>query len=365
MASYPTRIVQAPVLRDLMERLLRAAGCTQAHARAAADGFLEADLRGHSIQGLDHMYSTLARIRQGLIKGDAEPRVVKETETCALVDGDRATGHLAGAFAVEVAAAKARQAGAAAIGIVNADDIFMLGYYAEKLAAAGLASLVGTNTYPLRVRPAGGVDPAVGTNPIAIGIPSAGPYPFVLDFATSASAVGLVRIAGYHDGRIPEGVAFGPDGLPTRDASQALRGTLSPLAGAKGFGLAMFAAFLSGPLLGAVAGRGLAKVFQGKPEAGRRGHLILAVDPAAFGDAAAFRRAVGGYLREIKTSRKAPGVDAILVAGERGFARRERSLREGVVVFEKVWKNTGALAKELGVTMPPAGAPPAGAPLPG
>ena len=352
LPSYPTRIVPAPVLRDLMERLLMAAGCTREHARAAADGYLEADLRGHAIQGLDHMYTTLPRIKRGLIKGDARPRVVKETETCALVDGDRATGHLAGAFAVEVGVTRARKAGCAAIGLINADDIFMLGYYAEKFAVAGLVSFVFTNSHPMRVRPEGGLDPAIGTNPIAIGVPSAGRYPFVLDFATSTSAVGLLRIASYHDGRVPDGVGFGPDGMPTRDAAEALKGTLSPLAGAKGYGLGLFGAFLSGPLIGAVLGRSLGAAFQGKPGAGRRGHSFLAVDPAAFGDPAVMRNAVSRYLQEIKDSRKALGVDEIMIPGERGFARRERSLRDGVMLFEKVWQNTGRLAQEYGVAMP-------------
>lgn len=360
MPSYPTRIVPAPVLRDLMERLLMAAGCASAHARAAADGFLEADLRGHSIQGLDHMYTTLPRVRLGFIKADPRPRVVKETETCALVDGDRATGHFAGAYCVEVGVAKAKKAGCAAVGLVNADDIFMLGYYAEKFAAAGLVSLVFTNSYPVRVRPEGGLDPAIGTNPIGIGVPSAGPYPFILDLATSTSAVGLLRIATYHDGRIPEGVGFGADGAATRDAAQALRGTLSPLAGAKGYGLGLFGAFVSAPLIGAALGPLLARAFQGKPGAGYRGHSFIAIDPAAFGDAAAFRKRVSAYLQEIKSSRKAPQAKDILIPGERGLARRERSLREGVIVYEKVWKNTATLAKEYGVAMPLAGAPAAG-----
>jgi LDH2 family malate/lactate/ureidoglycolate dehydrogenase len=349
----PTRRVPVDVLRRLIEELLEAAGSDETSAKTAADAYVEADLRGHSIQGLDHLYSTVERLRSGRINPRPEPRIVRDGDAFALVDGDAALGQVAAKFAMDVACTKCAATGVAAVGFVNADDIFMLGYYAERLAQRGLVSLVCSNTYPPRVHPSGGLDSVLGTNPLAIGVPSGGPYPLVLDMATSTSAIGHVRLASYTDAPIPAGIAIDASGQPTTDARSALAGALTPAAGHKGFGLGLCVALLSGPLIGGAIGEALHEVFR-EPEtaSGARGHLLMTLDPAAFGDPETFRRAVHRYLEEIKASRREPGVDEILIPGERGLRQREESLVVGAVILETVWKNTAKLATELGVRMP-------------
>ncbi|MSO92531.1 MAG: Ldh family oxidoreductase [Rhodospirillales bacterium] len=350
--GQPRRKIDANVLRDLMERLLMAAGCDGENARGAADGYLEADLRGHTIQGLDHMYSTLGRIQKREVNGKSKPRIVRETEATALIDGDTGEGHFVGCQAVEIGIRKARAAGSCMVGLINTDDIFMLGYYAHKFADAGLVSLIFTNSFPVRVHPAGGIDPVLGTNPIGIGVPTAEGFPLIWDSATSTSAIGHIRIASYRGDPIPAGVAVDADGRPTRDAVAALKGALTPLAGAKGYGLGLCAAILSGLLISADLGSVLRDAFARGDGTKRRGHSFIAIDPRAFGDAARFRAAASAHLKQIKSSRKTPGVRDILVPGERALALRERSLKEGVLILESVWQNTGKLAAGLGVAMP-------------
>ncbi len=350
----PTRRVPVEVLQRLIEDLLQAAGCDESSATIAADGYLEADLRGHSIQGLDHLFSTIARLRSGDINPRARPHIIREGAAFALVDGDKALGQVAAGFAMDVAAAKSGASGCAAVGFINADDIFMLGYYADRFARAGLVSLVMSNTYPTRVHAAGGIEGVLGTNPLAIGVPSDGPYPVVLDMATSTSAIGHVRIASYTDEPIPAGIAIDTEGRATTNAKSALSGgALTPMAGHKGYGLGLCVALLSGPLIGAAIGQALEEVFKNpQTTTGARGHLFVTLDPAAFGDADTFRTAVRHYLDEIKSSRRAPHVKEILIPGERGLRQREESLKHGAVIYESVWDHTAKLAAELGVAMP-------------
>lgn len=352
MPERPTRTVPANVLRDLVTRMLTAAGCDKAQAAIAADGYLEADLRGNAIQGLDHLFLTLGRLKDGRINGRARPRIVKDGPAFALIDGDAGLGHVAGVMAVEVATRKARAAGSAAVGLVNSDDVFMLGYYADKLARRGLVGFVFAHGFPLRVHPWGGLDKRLATNPFAIGIPT-NSFPLVLDCAASTSASGHIRIASYGGEKIREGLVVDDDGRPITDSKDALKGVLTPFGRHKGYGLALTVAFLAGPLIGAVAGDAIVEAVE-RPglSSGTRGHLFIAVDPAAFGSADGFRAAAGAYIGAIKRSKTAPGATEIVVPGERGARRRERGLREGVTIYEAVWRNTATLARDLGVAMP-------------
>jgi len=352
MGARKTRTVEVDVLRDLMERLLKAAGCGPEAASTAANVFLEADLRGVGLQGLDHMHTMIQNLRMGRINPNGKPRIVKEGEAFALVDGDTGPGQLAAIFAVDVATRKAAKAGCCSVGVANSSDVFMLGYYGERIARAGFIGLVFSDAPPL-VRPFGGTERILGTNPLAIAIPSAGDHPILLDMATSAQSGSRVRQAAYHNEDIPEADGVGPDGLPTVKAREIRDGAIGPLGGYKGFGLAFCIALLSGPLVGAATGKALRGWHKDEPgRASSKGHFFIAIDPAAFGNVKTFRNRVSGYAKEVKDSRKAPGVSEILVPGEREFGQRARSLREGVSIYEAVWKKIAELAASLGVPMP-------------
>jgi LDH2 family malate/lactate/ureidoglycolate dehydrogenase len=352
MEVRTTRTVDARVLRGLMESLLRAAGCGPETASTVANVFLEADLRGVGLQGLDHMHTMIDNLRHGRINPDGKPRVVKEGAAYALVDGETGPGQVAGAFAVDLATRKATTAGCCAVGVTNSSDVFMLGYYVERIARAGCVGLAFTDSPPL-VRPFGGIERVLGTNPLAIAVPTAGDHPILLDMATSAQSGSRVRQAAYHDEDLPEADGVGPDGRPSIKAREILEGAIGPLGGHKGFGLAFCVGLLAGPLVGAATGKALSTWHQeGVAGPASKGHFFVAIDPAAFGDAAMFRRAVSASIEEVKGSRKAPGVCEIHVPGERAFAARERSLREGVPIYDAVWKKTAGLAASLGVQMP-------------
>jgi LDH2 family malate/lactate/ureidoglycolate dehydrogenase len=344
--------IPADVLRSFLEEIFTAAGCNAENAAVTAEGVVEADLRGHHIQGTDHIYSTIAELKAGRINGRAKPRVVRSTAAAAQVDGDGATGHVGARYATDLAIELAKRNGIAGVGLVRAADIFMIGAYAERIARAGLAGMIFTNSVPTRVHPMGGIDPLIGTNPVAFGLPVSEGEPVMVDFATSVSAIGHIRIASYSDTPIPEGVAVDRDGNPTTSAKAALAGSLMPLGGAKGYGLGLAAALMSGPLIGAMLGAELQQTV-GKPGVvPERGHLFLAIDPAAFGDAAQSRQRMRRHLDEIKRSRKARGVGEILIPGERSFRARREALASGVEIPESVWQHTLSIAKDFGVIPP-------------
>jgi L-2-hydroxycarboxylate dehydrogenase (NAD+) len=374
MAREATKQVPVEKVRNLIDSLLRQLGCEADIARSVADVFVEANLRGHPGQGLEHFVTVMVRfLKAGAINPNGRPRIVKESGATALVDGDRGPGQVAAIFAADLAVRKAAHLGCSIVGIVNSHDIYMLGYYADRIARSGCVGLIFTNAIPL-MRPYGGVQRLLGTNPIAIGMPTAGRDPIVLDMAMSAGLFRHVWLAAVHGEKLPPGLAVGADGLQTTDPVAGLRGALNPLGGPKGYGLALCIALLAGPLVGAAVGRatGPSTILSaelsdsgelrtdlwdrlGKEDFGavQNGHLVVAINPSAFGDDVIFRNAVTAYINEIKSSPKAPGVPEILVPGERSFREREKNLAQGsVAIEERVWAEALRVSRALHVDAP-------------
>lgn len=343
------RIVSADALRDLMEHVLAAAGCAQEHLMTTADVLMEAELRGYATHGLIRLPNMIRRIQSGMINAQARPRVVQERDGAALVEGDRALGPVGATYGAVLAARKAQRAGSCAVGVVNSDHICMTGYYAERIARAGCVGIVAGVTQPL-VHPLGSTERLLGTNPLAIAVPTGGDAPVLLDFATSAIPFGMILRASVTGEPIPEGVAVGPDGAPTTDAKAAAAGAVAPFGGHKGYGLCLLIGLLAGPLLGAKVGKPLSQsVREGHYD---KGDLFIAVDPAAFGSPAAFREMVDAHLAEVRGARKAPGVEEVRAPGERSFREKERRLRTGVPVGDGVWAQVAEIADALKVAMP-------------
>ena len=349
--DHPVRRMPVARLRELLRRILVAAGCNAENAQASAEGFVEADMRGVGRQGADHIGNLLQHLETGVVNGDARPAVAREGPAYAVVDGAWAPGHAGAFLAADTAIAKARDAGCAAVALTNGTDIYMIGIYASRIAEAGLAGFVFTVSSSL-VHPHGGVDRRLGTNPFAIGIPTGSGVPIVHDISTSAVSHSTVRQSAYLGLPLPEGVGVDGDGNPSTDAEAVLEGAVAPLAGHKGFGLGLCVALLAGPLTGGAAGRGLDGWHQAGEPAHSRGHLFLAVDPAAFGDPGAFLRGVDAYLDEIRSSGLAPGFDRIRIPGERSYATRRHSEREGITILEESWTRLLAHAERLGVEVP-------------
>jgi LDH2 family malate/lactate/ureidoglycolate dehydrogenase len=344
--------VPAEELRPFVARLLEAAGASRPNAEVAARMLVEADLRGVGIQGVDYAYMLLDSLKRGIIDGKAESTIVHETAATVLIDGNGGLGQPAALRAVDVAVKKARDAGAAVVAIRNSTDIFMIGLYAELIARQDLVAFVTTSGPPL-VHPHGGTERLLSTNPIAFAFPRA-EHPFVFDMATTQIASSRVRQAAYYGEPVPPGSGIGPDGFPTTEAAAIRKGALSPLGGHKGFGLALAVALLCGPLTGSGIGPELSG-WQHEGETETQGHLMIAIDPAAFGDSSEFLARCEWYLNLIKRSKVADGADGIRIPGERAGMELARQSAEGIKVLARTWSILEQNASEYGVQVPSCG----------
>jgi LDH2 family malate/lactate/ureidoglycolate dehydrogenase len=319
--------------RALGEAAMRGAGYDDDDARILTDHVLDAALCGYEYSGLPKLLNVIddAHFRQ--------PRrpvtVLRETPSTALLDGGNNSGMIAAYHASQATIERATASGLAIVCLGNTWMTGRSAYYCEMIARAGLV-VIHTVAAPPAVVPFGGSRPALGTNPIAFGFPTAGD-PFVIDMGTSAFMGTDLKFRARLGAPLPEGVALGPDGRPTTDANIALQGALLPFGGPeggyKGFGLA-----LAMDALGALAAGTRAAGDVG-------GYMFMAFKPDLFLPPEDYRREVAHRIDTIKATPRRPGVDEIRIPGERGYRTRARLIREGIEIDRKIHTALGRLAE--------------------
>ena len=315
--------------RDLAEGALLGIGYAHDDARIVADHVIDAALCGYEYSGLAKILNipespNFRRPRRPMT-------VLRETDVSLAFDGGNNVGMLALFHAAE---ATIKKTAAHGIALVSVTDAWMSGrsaYYVEMIAKAGLVTIHTAASSGL-VAPLGGARAILGTNPIAIAVPSSRD-PIVLDMGTSAYMMTELMLRERLGEQLPEGVAIGPDGEPTRDAALARRGALLPFAGYKGFGLALMI-----QVLGLLAGFG-------PNNESDYTYLFVAFKPSLLGPADVFEREVTQLIERIKATPRKPGVDEIRIPSERAFRFRERALREGLEIDRLVYDSLMAFSE--------------------
>jgi L-2-hydroxycarboxylate dehydrogenase (NAD+) len=310
--------------RDLAEGALRGVGYDHEEARIIADHVIDAALCGYEYSGLAKI---LNLVESPSWKRPRRPMsVLRETDVSIAYDGGNNVGMLSLYYAAEATIRKATVHG---IALVSVNDAWMSGrsaYYVEMIAKAGLIA-IHTAASSRLVAPFGGAKAMLGTNPLAIAVPSSR-EPIVLDMGTSAYMMTEVLLRERLGEQLPEGVAIGPDGEPTRNAALARRGALLPFGGYKGFGLALMI-----QALGLLAGAG-------SDQESDYGYLFIAFKPDLIGPADVFNRQVTDLIDRIKATPRQVGVDDIRIPSERAFRSREQLTREGLsfdrLVFDEL-----------------------------
>jgi L-2-hydroxycarboxylate dehydrogenase (NAD+) len=317
-------LVPAERLMKLAISELERRGAPPEWSRLQADLLIEAELRGLPSHGLQRLPLLLSRIDKGL----ANPRVSgagKWTrDTFLSVDGERGLGPVVMMTAMQRLEPVAKSAGLAIAAIRNANHIGMLAYYAEATAKKGLIGIVLSTSEAL-VHPHGGTEALLGTNPIAIGIPTGGD-PFILDFATSFVSMGKINNHALRNVPIPAGWAVDAQGRATTDAEEAKTGAIAPFGGAKGYGLGLAVELLVAML----AGSCLAPEVRGTlddSDPASKGDILILVDPSAgAGDVAL----LSAYLDRLRLSRPLDPERPVAIPGDGSRARRTAALTSGI-----------------------------------
>jgi L-2-hydroxycarboxylate dehydrogenase (NAD+) len=312
-------------------------GIGAADARLSAEVLVSADARGKHSHGLRRLPRFVRGIEADNVDPDGEIEVVEDGGATATLDGGSRLGPVVASEAAVVAMDRANEHGIGCVGVHDSNHLGMLGYYTDELRRAGYVGIGMTNAEPA-MPPHGGREPILGTNPIAIGLPT--DPPFNLDMSTAAIARGTVEHRRAAGEPLPEGVALDADGEPTTDPAAALDGTIRPFGGAKGSGLAIAVEVLAGGLVGAAMGRGVTGTYHTEDPC-TKGDLFVAIDPAAMG-VADFGDRASTFLDRLRTSEAAVGSEGVRVPGERSVERDHA--RSIVEIDPGIWERVESLA---------------------
>jgi len=323
--------VQPDRLKEIAIHILKGLHAAEEEAAVVAEALIKAELRGIDTHGVHLLTLLPERVEAGMLDIPTKLTVLQDSGATALLDGGNGLGQAAVHRAMGMSVRKAREFGVGCCLVRNTNNIGILSFYTLLAAQEKMVGIVMANA-AAAMSPWGGAEAIFGTNPLSISIPGKeGAPPVVLDMSSTVVARGKIRRAARLKERIPEGWAFDETGTPTTDPVQALKGTLMPIGGPKGYGLALMIDVLAGMLSGSLYGPDIRTFHQLEGPTGV-GAFTLAVEIERFMPLGQFTELFQSYLTSIKASRKAKGTTRIYLPGEIEYKKEQQSVDEGIEV---------------------------------
>lgn len=335
---------------DFMTAAFEKLGVPHEDALLCADVLMESDRRGIESHGCNRFKAIYVdRILAGIQKPVTEFEILKETATTAVADGHDGMGMVAGNKSMQMAINKARQYGMGMVAVRNSTHYGIAGYYASMAVNQGMIGITGTNARP-SIAPTFGVENMLGTNPLTIGLPTDEEFPFMLDCATSITQRGKIEYFAKSGMDTPKGMVIASDGSAMTDSDQILidltadKAALAPLggigeelAGYKGYGYATVVEILSAALQAGSFLKMLTGIGENKEKVPYHlGHFFIAIDPEAFMGLESFKKTSGEILRQLRSSKLAPGEKRIYTAGEKEYLIWLERRDKGVPIGKEV-----------------------------
>ena len=326
-------------LTVLAAAALRQSGASETMANVTARCLVAADAQGLATHGVARVSTYCAHLRSGRAKGDAVPKLVRESAAACLIDADTGLGFEPCELAVEQAKQRAQSQGIGFAGVTNSHHCGALGILIEPAAKQGIVALA-FSTAPAAISPWGGTRPLFGTNPVAAVFPRRAAPPLVIDLSLTQVTRGQIMLLSKEKKPIPEGWGMDKDGNPTTDPDKILfGGSLYAVGGLKGTLLALAVELICCALTGAALSHQLESLHleQGTPL--RLGQAFIAIAPAALAGSATYNDRVetliGAMLEE----------DGVRLPGDRRHKLAERAVRQGIEISDTLFDELHALGR--------------------
>lgn len=338
--------IDAEKLKVFCTRIMCAGGLDEKDSALFSDSLVNADMRGIGSHGVTRLKTYFKRIQSGLVRADAKPEIASDNSALLLVNGNNTMGVISASFAMQECIRRAEQSGACFAAVNGGNHFGYAAYFAEQAGRAGMIGIAMANG-PVAIPPIGGKDPVVGTNPLAVVIPTAGDVPVELDMATSVVARGKIKLAEKEGRSIPLGWGVDAEGRQTTDPA-AVKCVL-PFGGAKGFAISLIIDILSSCLSGANDSRTMGSFYDFSGKTQNSGFFVGAVDIARIMDADAFKERVSEMAASIKNTARADGVSEIFMPGEIELRKQLAAAKEGINLSDAVVKELLELSEECRV----------------
>jgi LDH2 family malate/lactate/ureidoglycolate dehydrogenase len=340
--------IEPDALIDFASEVYEKAGVPAADARLISDTLVQADLWGHQSHGVLRLGWYLARIRTGAMSAVTEPEFVMDRGGVAVVDGHDGVGQVLATFAMKEAIRRAKLHGIGAVGVRNSNHFGTAMYYSLMAPRQACVSMLTTNASP-SMAPWGGREKIVGNNPWSIAAPAGRHAPMMLDIANTGVARGKVYLARQRGESIPAGWAINAAGEPTTDAQEAIDGIILPMAQHKGYVIAMLMDMLAGVLTGSGFGAQVNGPYQAEKKS-HCGHLVIAMDVAAFQAPSEFDARMEQLIAAIKAVPVAKGFDEVFYPGEIEARNDVKHRAEGIALPGDTLADLRKVASETGVS---------------
>ncbi len=348
-------------LFDFTKNVFMKMGCSENDSKVIAEVFITAETRGHPSHGMIRIRDYYELWKAGRINVKPNVRVVHESPSTAVVDGDRAVGMVAARRSMEIAISKADEAGTGWVATRNSNHFGIAGFYSMMALERDMIGICLTNANPL-VAPTFSISRMMGTNPIAVAIPALKQPPFIADFATTPIARGKLAVAEKKGERVPLGFVQDKSGKPSDDPSILKSGgSMLTLGGDrvhgshKGYCLSgivdIFSALFSGANFGPFVPPSVAylPVLEKKVGDGT-GHFFGAMRIDAFQPANQFRAKMDEWIETFRAAKPAEGHEHVLIPGDPERESEEKTRREGISLVPAIREDLVVISKELGIS---------------
>ena len=344
-------IIDHERLAEFAAQIFIRCGSQPDYAARVGHHLVAANLKGHDSHGVGMIPAYVGSILNGNLKMDANAEVIRDQGAVLLIDGHFGFGQVVGSQATNMVIERARDTGVVCAGVRNCHHLGRIGSYGEQCGEAGLVSMHFVNVvgHAPQVSPFGGRDRRMTTNPFCCTVPRANDIPIVLDMATSAVALGKVRVAYMKGAAVPAGALVDHEGQPTTNPAVMYEepfGALGPFGAHKGYGLAVMCELLGGALAGE---------WTAQPANERNNNIVnhmfmVVFDPAAFGGLGKFQQEVDAMVEYLHSAQPATGVDKVRIPGEperEAFAARTAA---GVEIDDNSWGGIVKAAAAAGLS---------------
>lgn len=334
--------------RELIVDILEKVDVGRSDADKVADVLVAADLRGIKSHGLARLPIYIKRLQEGLINKKPNIKAIKENKGVALLDGDNGLGQVASSIAMRKCIDLSKEYGFSMVGLKNSNHFGIAAYYSMMASENDLIGFVATNTSPL-MAPFGGCEAMLGTNPFTVSIPAGNEADIVLDMATSLVPRGKIEVSKRNGQKIPTNWAIDSEGNPTDDPVEALKGTLLPVGGPKGYGMAVVIDILAGLMTGATYLDQVGSLFGDHDRNQNLGMVMVTLDVSNFMEIEEFKEKIDEYIYSIRGSKKVPGNDRIYLPGEIEYNNTMTNKKNGIKLENALVEEIRELSNSFGI----------------